>query len=146
MEKIANLLGVSASFWSPYFCNRPVCDRRCCRTSICISCCRSRWFTCTNPVKLSAFISPPSITCTGGQSFYLLMNRWLLVFIHHPFCHVCQIYKWVQYFFWHILTIYDFVCERDAPTTGCLYCFKELTVWQVCIACLPSISLVSKSK
>ena len=31
----------------------------CCKTSfICISCC-SRWFTSTNPKKLSAFIPPP---------------------------------------------------------------------------------------
>ena len=60
MEKIANLLGVSTSFWSPYSCNFPFCGRRCCKTSICISCCSSRWFTCTKPIKLSTFTFPPS--------------------------------------------------------------------------------------
>ena len=53
MEKIVNLLEVSTSFWSPYSCNRPVYSRRCCKTSICISCCRSRQFTCTDPMMLS---------------------------------------------------------------------------------------------
>ena len=50
-KKIANLVGVTASFWSPYFYNRPFCGRRRCKTSICISCCRSRWFTYTNPTS-----------------------------------------------------------------------------------------------
>ena len=54
-EKIANLQGVSTCFWSSYFCNRPFCGRRCYKTSISISCCESRWFTCTNPMKLSIF-------------------------------------------------------------------------------------------
>ena len=35
MEKIANLLRVSTSFLSPYFCNRSFCGTRCCETSIC---------------------------------------------------------------------------------------------------------------
>ena len=88
MEKIANLLWVSTSFLSSYFCNRLFCDTQCCETSICrdlyqlklvcetsISCCRSRWITCTNSMKLSAFTSLPSTSCTGKQSFKLLFNR-----------------------------------------------------------------------
>ena len=55
-------------FWSPYFFNRPFCGRPCCKTSIiCISC-WSRWFTSTNPKKLTAFIFPPSTSYTGEQS------------------------------------------------------------------------------
>ena len=75
LEKIANLLWVSTSFLSPYFCNGPFCGRRCYETSICISYCRSRWLNNTNPTKLSAFISPPSTSCTGEQSIKLLLNR-----------------------------------------------------------------------
>ena len=54
-------------FWSPYFFNRSFCGRPCCKTSvICISC-WSRWFTSTNPMKLTAFTSPPSTSYTGNQ-------------------------------------------------------------------------------
>ena len=43
-------------FWSPYFFNRPFCDRPCCKTIIiCISC-WSRWFTITN--LRSSLLSP----------------------------------------------------------------------------------------
>ena len=56
-------------FWSPYFFNRPFCDRPCCKTSIiCISC-WSRWFTSTNPKNLTAFTSLPSSSYTGEKSF-----------------------------------------------------------------------------
>ena len=136
MEKIANLMGVSTSFWSPYFCYCPFCSRQCCKTSICISCCRSRLLTCTNPMRLSAFTSSPSSSCTGEQSFQLLLNRWLLVFIHQSFCHVCQIYKQLHNFFWGILTILDSIYKRDALATSCLYCLNKLTAWQVCVLCL----------
>ena len=74
-------------FWSPYFFNRPFCGRPYCKTSnICISC-WSRWFTSTNPKKLTAFTSPLSTSYTGEQSSWFLCNRWLLIFIHQPFCH-----------------------------------------------------------
>ena len=54
-------------FWSPYFFNRPFCGRPYCKTSIiCISC-WSRWFSSTNPMKLTAFTSPPSTSYTGEQ-------------------------------------------------------------------------------
>ena len=36
----------------------------------------------------------------------VLCNRWLLVFIHQPFCHVYQIYKRLHYLFCGILTIH----------------------------------------
>ena len=68
-KKIANLRGVSTSFWFSYFCNRPFCGKRCCKTSICISCCKSRWFTYTNAMKLSAITFPLSTSCTGEQFF-----------------------------------------------------------------------------
>ena len=84
-KNIADLRRVSASFWSLYFCNRPFCGRRHCKTSICISCYGSSWFTCTNPMKLSVFTSPIFTFCTGQQFFELLLSRWLLVFIHQPF-------------------------------------------------------------
>ena len=71
MEKIAFLLGVFSSFWFPYFCNRPFCSRKCCKNNICISCCRSRWFTSTNPMKLSAFASLPRPLVLGNS---LLLN------------------------------------------------------------------------
>ena len=134
---------VYTSFLSTYFCNYPFCGRWCCKTSICISCCRSRWFTYT---KLSAFTSPPSTCCTGEQSFKLLLNRWIAVFVHQHFWYVRQIYKWIHYFFQGIFTIYDSVYEREALATGCLYYFNELAAWQVFVTCLLSISLVSKSK
>ena len=51
METIVNLQGVSIS--GVY------------KTNICISCCRSRWFTCTKPMELSNFTSSPSTSCTG---------------------------------------------------------------------------------
>ena len=79
-KKTFNLKGVSTSFWPPYFCNYPFCGRLCCKTSICISC--FCWFICTNPMMLSAFTFPPFVSRTGEQSFWLLLNRWLLGF--HP--------------------------------------------------------------
>ena len=66
-KKIANLLGVSVCFWSLHFCNRLFCCKQFCETSICISCCRSRWFTCTNPMKLPAFISTLSSLVLGNS-------------------------------------------------------------------------------
>ena len=61
-KKLANLLGVSTSFW--YFCNCPFCGRWYWKTSTCISCCGSSRFTSTNPMKLSAFTCPLSISST----------------------------------------------------------------------------------
>ena len=81
MEKIANLLGVSTSFWSQYFSNRPLCGRWWCKTSVFISYCRSRWFNCTNPMKLSAFTSPLSTSCTGEQLFNPLTDGCWFSFI-----------------------------------------------------------------
>ena len=83
------------------FCGRP------CKTSIVCTSCWSRWFTSTNPKKLSAFTSSTSTSCTAEQLPKLLLNRWLLVFIHQPFCHVCQAYKRLHYLFWGVLTIHD---------------------------------------
>ena len=34
----AKLLRVASSLWSPCFCNRPFCGRRCYKTSVCITC------------------------------------------------------------------------------------------------------------
>ena len=76
----------------------------------------------------------------------LLLNRWLLVFIHRSFCHVCQIYKRLHYLFLNFLTIHDSVYKKEALVTCCLYCLSKLTAWQVCVACLPSFSSVNKSK
>ena len=36
--------------------------------------------------------------------------------------------------------------QWNALATGCLYCLNKLTAWQVCVACIPSVSLISKSK
>ena len=82
-ERIANLLGgfswccfmrhrlqwfLWCCFLSPYFFNRLFCGRLCCKTTIiCISC-WSRWFTNTNPKRLTAFTSPPCTCYTGEQS------------------------------------------------------------------------------
>ena len=82
-ERITNLLGgfpevvlcdidrlqwfLWCCFWCPYFFNRPFCGRTCCKTSIiCISY-WSRWFTNTNPKKLTAFTSPPSTFIVGNS-------------------------------------------------------------------------------
>ena len=81
-KKITNLLGVSTSFLSPYFCNRPLCGRRCCRTRIFISCCRSRWFTCTNTIKLSAFTSTPSTSLYSRTVFLTYLEKMVAGF--HP--------------------------------------------------------------
>ena len=54
-----------------HFCNRP------CKTNICISCCRSRWLTCTKPMKLSAFTSPRSTSGTGGLAGWQVYVAWL---------------------------------------------------------------------
>ena len=55
-------------FWFQYFFDRPICGRQCCKTSIiCISC-WSRWFTSTNPKKLTAFTSLPFTSYTGEYS------------------------------------------------------------------------------
>ena len=56
-KNIINILEVTTHFWSLYFWNRSFCGRRCCKTSICISCCWSRWFTCTN--LWSSLLSSP---------------------------------------------------------------------------------------
>ena len=70
-KKIANFHGVSTSFWSPYFWNRAFCGIRCCKTSTCINCCRSRWFSCTSPMKLSAFTCPlPPLVLGNNISNY----------------------------------------------------------------------------
>ena len=74
-KEMANLLGVSTRFWCPYFCNRPFCGRWCCKTSICISCCRSRWFTCTNPKKLSAFTPSSLHPLYWGTVFLTLVEK-----------------------------------------------------------------------
>ena len=79
-------------FWSPYFFNRSICGRpwkKLLKIIICIRC-WSSWFNSTNPKKLPAFTSPLSTSCTGEQSSYFLRNRWLLVFIHQPFCHIAK--------------------------------------------------------
>ena len=67
-KKIAYLLGFSTSFWSLCFWKRPFCGRRCYKTSVCISCCRSRWFTYTNPMKLSDFTFPPPLVLGSNLS------------------------------------------------------------------------------
>ena len=130
-KKIANLLVIYSRFWRPYFCNRLFCGRRCCKTSICIIYCRNKWLTCINPMN-----SQPSHHLSyWGTVFLTLVEQMVAGF--HP---------WLHYFFWGILTIHDSVFERDALATRCLYCLNKLTTWQVCVACLPLISLVSKSK
>ena len=83
-ERIANLLGgfpeivlcdidrlqwfLWRCFWSPYFFNRPFCGRPCCKTNIVCLSCWTRWFTNTDPKKVSAFTSPPSTCYSGEQS------------------------------------------------------------------------------
>ena len=69
MKNIAHLLGFSTGFFSPYFSSHQFYGGRCWKTSICISCCRGRLFTFNKPMELSVFTSPPSISCTGEQSF-----------------------------------------------------------------------------
>ena len=109
MEKIADIVEVSTYLWSSYLSNRLFCGKLYRKTSICVSFCRSRRFTCTSPMKLSAFISPPSTSCSEEQSFQLLLNRCLLVFILQLFCYIRQIYTWLHHFFWFILTMHDSV-------------------------------------
>ena len=85
-KKIANLQGVSICFWSLHFCNRLFCCRQFCKTSICISCCRSRWFTCTNPMKLSVFISTLSSLVLGNSlsNTYWTDGFWFYASAHLP--------------------------------------------------------------
>ena len=68
-KKIANLLGVSTSFWSSYFCNGPFCDGRCCKTSICISCCREADDSPAPTLWSSLLLSPLSPPLVLGNSF-----------------------------------------------------------------------------
>ena len=69
-KKILVVQGVSTSFWSPYFCNRPFCGRRCCKTSICISCCREAGDSPVPTLWSSLLSSPlPPSTCIGEQFF-----------------------------------------------------------------------------
>ena len=104
-KKTTNVLRVSRRFWSPYSCNRSFCGRRCCKTSICISCSGSRWF-------------PPP----------LLLNIWFLVLCISPFAMFSKSINSCTILFWGgLLTIHDSVYQRDALATGCLYCFNELT-------------------
>ena len=128
-KKIANLPKVSTSFLSPYFCNCPFSRRRCCKTSICISCYRSRWFICTKAMKLSALTSPPSTSCTG-KVFLTLVEHSCWFSSISPFYHIHQIYKTLCIFSWGILTIHDSVYRRDALPIGYLYCHNELTAWK----------------
>ena len=146
-KKIANLLGVSKSFWSPYFCNRPFCGRKCCKTSTNITCCRSRWFIYTTTLwssLLSPALPPPLVL---ENSF---SNSWWTDGCYFssisPFAMFAKSINDFTIYFGGTVTIHDPVYERHALTTGCLYCFNELTVWQVCVGFLPSISLGSKSK
>ena len=65
-KKTANLFWVSIILWSPYFCSCLFCGRQCCKTSICISCCRlanslsnscwtdSCWFSSISPSAMFA--------------------------------------------------------------------------------------------
>ena len=82
MEKIGNWLGVSTSLWSQYFCNRPFCGRRCCKlvfVSVIAEADDS-----PGPTRWSFLLSPP-VSLFGEQSFYFLLNRWLLAFINQLF-------------------------------------------------------------
>ena len=110
MEKIADIVEVSLYLWSSYLSNRLFCCKLYCKTSVCVSFCRSRRFSCTSPMKLAASTSPlPSTSCSEEQSFQLLLNRCFLFFIFQLFCYICQIYTWLHHFFWFILTIHDSV-------------------------------------
>ena len=144
-EKIANLLGVSKSFWSPYFCNRPFCGRRCRKTSTNITCCRSRWFIYNNPMKVSAFTClPPPLVLKNSFSNSCWTDGCYFSSIS-PFAMFAKFINDFTIYFGGTVTIHDPVYERHALTTGRLYCLNELTVWQICVG-LPSISLGSKSK
>ena len=144
-KKLVNLLEVFTSFWSPYFCNRPFCGRRCCKTGVCNNYGRSRWFACINPMKLSAFIFPSYTSCTGGRSFFSCWRDGCWFSFISFFCHAHQIYEWLHDFFWGILAIHGSVSGGSALAAGCLCCLSDLAAWQVCVACLPSISLLNKS-
>ena len=119
-RKLVNLLKVSTSFWSPYFCNRPFCGRRCCKTSVCNNYGRSGWFACINSMKLSAFIFPSyaSYASCASYTIYLVLESSLSFSCWRDGCwfsfisfyyHVHQIYKWLHDFFWGILAIHDSV-------------------------------------
>ena len=131
----ANLQGVSISFWSPYFCNCLLCGRQCCKTNISISWCREAdnspaptWWSSL----LSSPLPPPLVF---GNSF-------------SNFCYGC-LSSFISSFailaksindFWGVLVIFGSIYKRDALATGCHYCFNKLNAFQVCVACLLSIS------
>ena len=65
-------------FWSSHFFNYLFCGRSCCKTSIiCISC-WSRWFTSTNPKKLtvSPLLRPPLILGNSLLNFCVTGGCW----------------------------------------------------------------------
>ena len=138
MEKRANFLWVFTSFLSPYFCNRPLCGRNCCKSSILSVAVEADGSPA--PTLWSSLLSP------SLPSKLLLLNRSCWFLSINPFCHVCQIYKLLHHFFWGIVTINNSVYERNALTIGCIYYLNEFTAWQVCVTCLSSISLVCRSK
>ena len=112
---------VFTSFWFPHYCNHPFCGRRFCKTSICNSCCRTRWFTCNNPMKLSAFT-------------------------YSPFCHVRQIISGFTISFGSFL-LFMIPIKREMHWSPAV--FTVLMNWLLgrsCVWRLTSISLVRKSK
>ena len=79
-KKMATLLGVSTSFWSPYFCNHLFCGRRCCKTSICISCCREADDS-PAPTLWSSLLSSPSLHLLYWGTVFLTL---VMVAGFHP--------------------------------------------------------------
>ena len=106
------------AFDPPCFCNLPFCGGRFCKTSIVCITCGCRWFTCTNPMKLSCFISSPSTSCTCEQSLIFLFNTngyWFSSFI--PFALSAKSINDLTIYLGGILTIHGLV-----P----LFCLSEL--------------------
>ena len=78
--------------------------------------------------------------------FLALVEQMVAGFYPSALLPFCQIYKWLHYFVWGILTIHDSVYEKDGLATGCLYCLNKMTSSQVYTASSPSVSLGSKLK
>ena len=146
MKKNANLLGFSTSFRSLCFCNCPFIGRRWCMTCIWISCCREVDDLPAPTLQWSSLLSSPLFPpLVPWNSFY---NSWYDCWFSsiNPFAKFAKSINDFKHFFWGILAIHDSVYVRGALATGLLYCLNELIAWQVFVACLPSISLISRSK
>ena len=128
MEKVANLLGISTSFLSPYFRNRLFWVHGAAKLVFVIVSVVLEADDLPAPILLRSLLSPllPRLLVLWNslsKSFWTNACR----FSPSALFHVFEIYKWLHCFFWVFLTIHDSFYKRDILATGCLYSLNELT-------------------